>query len=251
MIAAGGKGVFNSLLGADLTAERLIAELPFLLLVLAMFQGRVNRLRAVVAIAALTGLAHALLVAKAPLLAFWWGLLLAATLLLLARRLHRNKSVRFTAEEEGMVAALLAGLSPSRARHLLDQGFWLSGQAGDVLTREEEPVGHLYYLASGEARVMSQGRQVGICRTGDLIGEVTVLSGDQASATVILNGPARFWCAPAKVLRPYLEAHDEVSRAIEHGFNASLRAKLRATNRTIIESADADAAGIHGSGKAA
>ena len=248
MVAAGGNGVLDSILGTDLTVDRLIAELPFLLLVLAMFQGRVNRMRAVVAVAALTGFAHAVLVAKAPLLAFWWGLLLAATLLLLARRLYRNKSVRFTGEEEGMVAALLVGLSPSRARHLLDQGFWLSGQSGDVLTREEEPVGHLYYLASGEARVMSQGRQVGICRTGDLIGEVTVLSGDQASATVILNGPARFWCAPAKVLRPYLEAHDEVARAIEHGFNASLRAKLRATNRTIIEGAGADAAGIPGSG---
>jgi hypothetical protein len=235
------KDVHHSILTADLTVERLIAELPFLLLVLAMFQGRVNRLRAIVAVAALAGLAHALLVGKAPLLAFWWGLLLGVNLLLLARRLHRNKKARFTAEEEPMVATLLSGLSPSRARHLLDQGFWLSGHAGDVLTREEEPVGHLFYLASGEARVMSHGRQVGLCRAGDLIGEITVLSGERASATVILTGPARFWCAPANVLRPYLDAHDDVSRALEKGFAASLRSKLRASNRTIVESNDAAA----------
>ncbi len=215
--------------------EGLIAALPFLLLVVAMFQTRVNRMRGVVAIAALVGLASSLLIARAPLLASWWAILLLATSLLLARRLLRDRAVRFTNEEEPIVAHLLAGLPPSRARHFLDQGFWLSGHAGDVLTREEEPVGHLFYLASGEARVTSHGRQVGTCRAGDLIGEITVLSGERATATVTLTGPARFWCAPANVLRPYLDAHEAVRHALEHGFAASLQAKLRASNDTIVQ----------------
>ena len=180
-------------LEAVLVKERLIVALPFLLLALAMFQTRVNRMRGVAAIAAAAGLAISWVVAKAPLLAAGWGVLLVATLLLLTRRLLSNKRVRFTAEEEPMVAHLLTGLSPSRARHFLDQGFWLSGHNGDVLTREEEPVGHLFYLASGEARVTSHGLQVGTCRAGDLIGEITVLSGERATATVTLTGPARFW----------------------------------------------------------
>jgi CRP-like cAMP-binding protein len=220
-------------LTSQLTPDRLVAELPFLLLVLAMLWSGASRIRAAVAVAALAGLAHALLVAKAPLSAFWWGLLLAVNLALLARRRLLDRGARFTPDEEAMVAALLPGLAPARARHLLDQGFWLSGERGDVLTREDEPVGHLYYLAAGEARVLSQGRQVGICRAGDLIGEVTVLSGEQASATVILSGPARFWCAPATALRPYLDAHDEVRHALEQGFAAALKSKLRASNRTI------------------
>ena len=228
-------------LTSQLSVDRLVAALPFLLLVLAMLWSGASRIRASVAVAALAGLAHALLVAKAPLTAFCWGLLLAVNLMLLARRLHRDRSARFTPDEEAMVAALLPGLEPARARHLLDQGFWLSGERGDVLTREDEPVGHLYYLAAGEARVLSQGRQVGTCRAGDLIGEVTVLSGEQASATVTLDGPARFWCAPADVLRAYLQAHDEVRHALEHGFAMALKSKLRATNRTIAE-ADAPSA---------
>jgi hypothetical protein len=228
-------------LDAVLEKERLIVALPFLLLVVAMFQTRVNRMRGVTAIAAVVGLASSMAIARAPLLAVGWGALLAATLLLLARRLLSNNRVRFTAEEEPMVAHLLAGLSPSRARHLLDQGFWLSGHAGDVLTREEEPVGHLFYLASGEARVTSHGLQVGMCRAGDLIGEITVLSGERASATVTLTGPARFWCAPANVLRPYLDAHEAVRHALEHGFATSLQAKLRATNDMIVEGAGAAA----------
>ena len=151
------------------------------------------------------------------------------------RRLWENGNVRFTAEEKAMVDTLFNELPRSRARHLLDQGVWLTGKAGDVLTREGEPVDHLYYLAEGEARVISTGSQVGLCRPGDLIGELTVLSGETASATVILNTPARFWCAPADDLRPYVEAHEDIRRAIEHGFATVLKAKLRASNRAIAE----------------
>jgi CRP/FNR family cyclic AMP-dependent transcriptional regulator len=225
-------------LAASVKAEEVTALLPFLLLAIAMFMPRLNRLRGFAALAALAGIGHSLFVAKMPTAAAGWALLLAAACLLLVHRLHKNKRVRFTFEEEALVAGLLSELSPTRARHLLDQGFWLSGKAGDVLTREEEPVSHLFYLAAGEARVMSHGRLVGTCHAGDLIGEVTVLSGEQASATVTLNGPARFWCAPASALRPYLHAHEDVRRALEHGFAESLRGKLRATNRTIVENAD-------------
>jgi len=163
------------------------------------------------------------------------GLLLGACLALLGRHYYERRGVRFTDEEKRMIDSLVAGLSKSRARHLIDQGIWLTGKQGDVLTREGEPVGHLYFLAEGEARVMSLGRQVGSCRAGDLIGELTVLSGETASATVILTGPARFWCAPAEDLRPYVEAHDDIKRAIEHGFATALKSKLRASNRTIAE----------------
>lgn len=220
-------------LSSAFTSGGLIGQLAFLLLVLAAMASQHDRTRALVAVAALIGLAHSLFWTGNMITAFWWALLLVASLLMLAKRLVANRTVRFTAEEDQMVKGLLAELPRSRARHLLDQGFWLSGHRGDILTREEEAVTHLFFLSAGEARVMSHGRQVGTCRPGDLIGEVTVLTGDQASATVILNGPARFWCAPATVLRPYIEAHEDVRRALEHGFTASLKAKLRASNELI------------------
>lgn len=213
----------------------LIGQLPFLLIIVALFRRQLQPLRALVCVAALIGLLHALAYSHDAVTAVWWGLLLASCLLLLARRVYESNRTHFTPDEEAMLTGLLSGLSRPRARHLLDQGFWLSGREGDVLTREEEAVSHLFYLASGEAKVMSRGRHVGTCRAGDVIGEVTVLTGDQASATVILAGPARFWCAPATVLRPYLSAHDDVRRALEQGFTTSLRSKLRASNERIVE----------------
>lgn len=217
------------------TVEGLALQLPFLLLILAIMSTRYRRARAMVAVGALIGMANALLIQEDVVGAFWWGLLMVASLMVLGRRLFENATTRFSDEEQAMLKDILSALPRPHARHLLDQGFWLSGRDGDVLTREGEPVTHLYYLASGEARVLSHGRQVGSCRAGDLVGEVTVLSADMASATVVLNGPARFWCAPATVLRPYLKAHDDVRTALEQGFAVSVKSKLRASNELLAE----------------
>jgi len=217
-----------------LAPKTLILELCYALLIVAVLMKRPHQIRLLIGAAALAGLGHAFWV-RDRVSMVWMGLLLAACLLTLGRRLWENRSVRFTPEEQAMLDRLFTELPRSRARHLIDQGLWLNGKAGDVLTREGEKVDHLYYLAEGEARVVSMGSQVGTCRPGDLIGELTVLSGETASATVILNTPARFWCAPAEDLRPYVEAHDDIRRAIEHGFATVLKAKLRASNRTIAE----------------
>jgi hypothetical protein len=217
-----------------LTPKSLLLELGYLLLIAAVLMPKPHQMRLLVAAAAVAGLGHAFWVRDRVSLV-WSALLLAACLAMLGRRLWDNRSVRFSAEEQAMLDRLFAELPRNRARHLIDQGLWLSGKAGDVLTREGETVDHLYYLAEGEARVVLTGSQVGTCRPGDLIGELTVLSGETASATVILNTPARFWCARADDLRPYVEAHEDIRRAIEHGFATVLKAKLRASNRTIAE----------------
>jgi len=217
-----------------LTPEGLVLQLGFMLLVAAVLAPRLRHVQLLAGAAALVWLGRALWIGD-TVTAAWSGVLAGLCLILAGRTLWTNSNVPFSADERAMVDALFDELPRSRARHLIDQGVWLAGKEGDVLTREGEPVGHLYYLAEGEARVLSRGSEVGRCRRGDLIGELTVLSGETASATVILATPARFWCAPAEDLRPYVEAHEDIRRAIEHGFATVLKAKLRASNRAIAE----------------
>jgi hypothetical protein len=217
------------------TSALLSLALGYALLIAAAMASRLPVMRVLVGLAAAVLLARAILVTPDRASAVGAGLLLAVCLFMIGRGLYERRRVAFTADERGVIDSLVAGLSQSRARHLIDQGIWLTGKAGDALTREGEPVRQLYYLAEGEARVMSGGRQVGQCRAGDLVGEITVLSGEKASATVILTGPARFWCAGADMLRPYVEAHEDISRALEHGFALALKSKLRASNRAIAE----------------
>ena len=215
-----------------LTPQTVLVELGYLLLVAAVLMRRPERFRLLVALAALSWTAHALWIGD-MVGAASAGAVMLACIALIARRLWEDARIAFAPDERAMLDRLFTELPKSRARHLIDQGLWLAGKAGDVLTREGEPVDHHYYLAEGEARVIALGSEVGLCRAGDLIGELTVLSGETASATVILNTPARFWCAPADDLRPYVDAHEDVRRAIEHGFATVLKSKLRASNRAI------------------
>lgn len=218
----------------------LLLHLGFLLLAVAVVVRRPIVARSLIGGTAAAWLLRAILLGDRQV-ALWAGLILGLALIVVGRRLWRDSAVRFTPDEQHMMDSLFDGLPRSRARHLVDQGVWISGRAGDTLTREGEPVDHLYYLAEGEARVLCRGVEVGHCGAGDLIGELTVLSGETATATVILTRPSRFWCAPAEDLRPYVETHEDIRRAIEHGFATVLKAKLRASNRTIAEAAGASA----------
>jgi hypothetical protein len=210
-------------------------HLHYLLLVAAMLPTRLVQVRIGVVMAALAGIVASGLFSFQPAILFWNVALLLVNAVLLLQFLRGNAAVRFSAEEEPMLTALLSDLPRARARHFLDQGFWLTGQAGEALIREGEPVTHLFYIADGTARVTSYGKQVGRLGAGDLIGEVTVLSGDTASATVTLERASRMWCAPAQPLRLYLDAHHDVRHAVEQSFSAALRHKLQEMNRAVAE----------------
>ncbi len=142
-----------------------------------------------------------------------------------------DRAARFSDEEKAMLAGPLAGLGRAQARRLIDQGLWIDGKPGDVLTREGEQAAQLYFLASGTAEVHSHGHLVGRIGPGQLIGEATVLGESAAIATVSLTQPARFWCAQGRALNAYLAANPDARHALEHGFTVSLREKLEAMNR--------------------
>ena len=215
------------------STQGLVLQLGYALLVAALFARTPQRMRQLIAASAIVLLLRATLLVSDPATISWMGLLLAIWLVMLwGDRTHEGK-IRFTDEEEAMRAGFLSALPRSAARQFIDQGLWLSGTAGEVLTREGEPVGNLYYLLSGDAEATSQGRQVGTCRAGDLIGEATILSGDAATATVTLSGPATFWCASTIALRRFLDDHDGLRVAIERSLASAVKDKLRAANRTI------------------
>jgi len=224
----GAHGMFSS--------EGLVLQLGYALLVAALIARTSQRMRMLIGASAIVMLLRATLLVHDRATIGWMVLLLAVWLVMLwGDRTHERK-IGFTDEEEAMRASFLSALPRSAARQFIDQGLWLHGDAGEILTREGEPVANLYYLLSGEAQVTSQGRQVGTCRAGDLIGEATILSGDAATATVTLNGPATFWCASTTALRLFLDDHDGLRVAIERSLASAVKDKLRAANRTIAQS---------------
>lgn len=171
--------------------------------------------RLIVALFAGLELAYALATNADQVSVIWLSVLLGLALLIVIFGMVAGRGVRLTAEEQAMTARLLKGVGRSRARHFIDQGYWLNGRPGEVLLREGEPVTQFCYLSEGEARVQMAGRAIGFCRGGDLVGGLGFFSGEPAGATVVLATPARFWCAPAERLQPYFDAHADLERKVQ------------------------------------
>lgn len=208
----------------------LWGHLGGLLLVAAALGGHARTIRIALIAAALVVLGGALSSGlREP--AYWAALVAIAAAVRLSGVSLPGRA-RFTEDEQAMRDAL-PGLGKAEARHLIDQGVWLDAKPGDILTREGEPVGHLYYLASGKVRVTSGGTAVGEAQAGGFIGEVTVLTGAPATGTVTVDTPSRLWCAPAPALRAYVDNHDDVRRALEAAFRQALSDKLVASNKRL------------------
>lgn len=207
-----------------MTIETLVENADyagFALLSLILIIPRARFVRFFVALFAGLTLAHELLTQRDQTTIIWMSVLLGIAVLAMLIDLLVSRRVKLTDEERAMASSVLRGVGRSSARHFIDQGFWLNGKAGDVLLREGEPMRQLYFLSQGEARVLLSGQHVGYCRGGDLIADLPLLSKDSATATVVLSGPARFWCAPADRIRPYLDVHSGLVRAIERSVSAA------------------------------
>jgi CRP-like cAMP-binding protein len=144
-----------------------------------------------------------------------------------------RRGVRFNDEEAAMAAAALPRMDRPTLRALLNQGLWLHARAGETLIREGEPTPHLFYLSEGEAAIASGGRQVATCPSGHFLGEITVLSGAPATATVTLASAARVWCVSTDALRRFLTANPGVRPVLEAAFVGDMAEKLRLANRRL------------------
>lgn len=159
--------------------------------------------------------------------------ILMVNLFQIFRVLIQNAKVRFSAEDQVLRETHFSTLSPSDARRLIDQGYWISARRGETLIRENNAAPSLFYLASGTAIIRRNTSDVGQVNGGELIGEATVLDGSDATGTVLLSTDARLWFVPAQALRNYLAANPGIAVALHEGFARALRGKLASANTRI------------------
>lgn len=214
------------------TLAGLIAQAGALLIVAAAVSRRMRSIRfGLVGAGALW--AAAAVLAGSPVAAAWSILLASVNAIHLLVQWLADRQVVLTAEETGLHDRAFFAMGRADVRHLIDQGLWLDGQPDEVLTREGQPVSHLFFLAEGGARVLSSGTPVGHVEAGSFIGEATALSGEPATGTVVLTRPSRFWCVAADTLRGYLRENPEIGSSVQGSLARSLKEKLAASNRTI------------------
>jgi CRP-like cAMP-binding protein len=187
-------------------------------------------LRTGLLLAGLIGAADALIVGRGlpPLLL---GLLIAAINGLALLRM-RGPRGGLDAEAEAFYRRHLSRLPRSSARLLIDQGSFIDARAGEVLTREGEPVESLHFLVSGFAAVLVDNVIVGRIGPGDLIGEAALIGDGRASATVRLaDDHCRLWFIARDRLQAFLAVQPGIAAELGNATMAALQSKLERANR--------------------
>lgn len=203
-----------------------------LLLVAAMLSTAIRRLRLLALVAGLLFLVHFLLVDRTWLAAGLALLFLLANgfrLIVLARRARDGKIIEDERELFDHVFGVQDPANQSRLRDLLA---WKDVAAGAVLMEQGQPQPPLIYIAQGSARISHAGQDIGVCGAGDFLGEMSVVSGNVASATVIATKDMRIAEFNRDGLGELVRSVPEIGKALDVALNRSLAAKVLRMNQS-------------------
>ncbi len=144
-----------------------------------------------------------------------------------------NTAIRFNDEEREMLENKFPDVSKIAARRLFNAGLWMDVPPQTCLMREGESHGVLIYLARGTADVYARGRHIATALPGCFLGEMTVLEGVPATATVTLSVPARIFRIDADKLHRLCRRNPEFRLQLEKSLSSDMRMKLVAANERL------------------
>ena len=119
---------------------------------------------------------------------------------------------------------LFEGLSSREIAGLLRVAEYVESDAGDVVVRQGEPCDGMYVIASGAFEVIKRGRDGTECRLARLedftfFGEMSLITDDARSASVVCVEPARLKRIPKDAFRKLI--HEEDLAALKVAWNMS------------------------------
>lgn len=145
-------------------------------------------------------------------------------------RIYRQlRRLRFSEDEETLRMALLPNMPKTLARAFFDLGNWAYLEAGHTLTEQGAPVEMLFCVHSGRARVFSGGQDVGAVAEG-FVGEINVLEGRPATASVRAEEEMRVFVVEGAALRRLVARDSDFKMAIEAALSQDTGRKLQAAN---------------------
>lgn len=224
-------------LASAFSSDSVMGHMAYVVLIASMLMRTLLWLRIFVIMSAFLGIAYASIILNDPVSTFWETCLVVVNIVQILRSHWRSLRAKFSTAEATMLARRMPGLSKGEARTLLDAGTWASLEKGAILTVQGERVDHLIYIAEGTAEVLHGGSVVAHCTPGTFVGEMTVVTGSPATATVRAPQQMIVWQIKAEALRSILGRADDTAREIEAAFARNYREKLVQMNELVASGA--------------
>lgn len=167
-----------------------------------------------------------------------WNLIfIGINAVMLVLLLRERRHLQMTNDEALLKRGLFADLDSLNFGRLLRIGEWVELPRGQELTREGSPVHALYVIADGLAEVEVRGHVVSILQNGSFVGEMSLLTSADASATVTTIAVCRVFRVERARLVALLSRHPEIRAGLDRTIGRDLAGKLRRTRGRPLQTA--------------
>jgi CRP-like cAMP-binding protein len=208
----------------------LLANLAALMLVLSALAGGGRLLHALGLGAGVVGAIH-FTASDQQVAAIWAVIFALANTARLVRIVHQARRNFMTGEERALIEDVLMVTATPQQREVMKIISWRDTKPGEVLLWQGQQSPPLVYISSGQADIEHDGVHLGECRAGEFIGEMSLISGERASATVTVSEAARIAMFDRKELLQLSSGMPELSLSLDHAFNRGLTEKLQRMNQ--------------------
>jgi hypothetical protein len=195
--------------------QLLVGNLAYVLLIISMIMTRMLWLRLFAIGSGLVGAAYTFYWVNDLVGTFWEAVFTLVNIVQVTLITYRNMLARFTPDERAFYDWVVPSLEPHQVRRLMRIGGWREAEAGFELTRQDILVSHLYFIRSGEVNVLVNGTPIGKVRAGSLIGEISIATGEPATATVIASGPIHYLALERHALHKLMKKDPDIEHAID------------------------------------
>lgn len=214
----------------------LVNNVAMLLVLAAVAMPTIGAVRWFALAAGIVGAAGAAVVGTDGSSLVWWILIALAAFLRLLFGRSWQLGHALTKDEELFHRKVVPDLSAGRVRRLLTAGQWREVVPGTALTHSGERVPELCFLVRGSVDIMIDGKKVGACGPGMLVGEAGLSTGDPATADAICATAVRYLGFDTMRLYRLLDDHTDLQDAVELAIERSLRDKLVRSNAVVAHS---------------
>jgi hypothetical protein len=209
----------------------LTGTLSYAVIALSYFMTRIFWLRVTAVVGLFVEIAYFRLTGGDLKVGIGWDLIfIGINLYQLFWLIRERASLRLPEKDAPLLREALAGLDDSQIAKLLRAADWKDAAAGEALTQQDAAVDALYFLLSGRASVVVNGSFVTYLEKGAFVGEIAYLTGNLATATVVIDEPSRILVFSKLRMAKVTAADEQISSIIYELLGRDLAMKMRRSN---------------------
>lgn len=185
-------------------------------------------LRLLTVAACIAGIIYNFTVPQIPLwVVIYWNLLfLAINIVQIAIIMKERREVSFTEEEQELYETLFKNFAPFEFMKLLRIGTWLDARKDQILAVEKKYLDDVMLIYNGLVKVEAEGQTLAELKDGSFIGEMSFITGGDATATVRAVEPTRYLSWSKAELRKLLNRNPSMRFALQTVLSTDLTKKL-------------------------